>query len=126
MKMINKDSWKEVKIGDYVDHIEVNERNPERRKYSDYVSVEHISILDLRINGVASEEQPSFNRTFKQDKYYLQKDGPLAHPILVKLLLQILTEYVHHIYGPLKQKVDYSNVYCLLFCKQIHSLTMLT
>ena len=83
--MIKKDSWKEVKIGDYVDHIEVNERNPDKRKDAKFVSVEHTSILDLRINGVASEEQPSFNRTFKTGQILFAKRWAISTPYPSKI-----------------------------------------
>ena len=85
MIMVNKNNWKEVKIGDYVDHIEVNERNPDKRKDAKFVSVEHTSILDLRINGVASEEQPSFNRTFKTGQILFAKRWAISTPYPSKI-----------------------------------------
>ena len=85
MKKFNKDNWKLAYLGDYVNHIEVNERNPEKRKQAKYVSVEHTSILDLRINGVASEEQPSFNRTFKNGQILFAKRWAISTPYPSKI-----------------------------------------
>jgi type I restriction enzyme S subunit len=85
MKKLNKNNWKLAYLGDYVDHIEVNERNPEKRKDAKYVSVEHTSILDLRINRVASEEQPSFNRTFKTGQILFAKRWAISTPDPSKL-----------------------------------------
>lgn len=65
MNKIDKKNWKEVYYGDYVDHIERNESNPEKRKNSKFVSVEHIETGKLRIESWADEEMPTFLRTFK-------------------------------------------------------------
>ena len=48
MIKMNKDKWKEVFYGDYVDHIEETERNPEIRKNSKYVSVDNIESNEVR------------------------------------------------------------------------------
>lgn len=65
MKKLKKDKWKEVIYGDYVDHIEVNETKPEKRKNARYVSVEHIETGKLKIESWINEEMPTFFRTFK-------------------------------------------------------------
>lgn len=70
---LNKENWKEVEYGQVVDHIEINERDPEKRAKAKYVSVEHLETLDLRIKGVASEEQPTFSRTFKKGQILFAK-----------------------------------------------------
>jgi type I restriction enzyme S subunit len=85
MKKLNKNNWELAYLGEYVDHIEINERNPEKRKDAKYVSVEHTSILDLRINGVAPEEQPSFNRTFKTGQILFAKRWAISTPYPSKL-----------------------------------------
>jgi len=85
MKKLNKNNWKLASMGEYVVHIEINERNPEKRKDAKYVSVEHTSILDLRINGVAPEEQPSFNRTFKAGQILFAKRWAISTPYPSKL-----------------------------------------
>jgi type I restriction enzyme S subunit len=87
MNKLNKNNWKVALIGDYVEHIEVNERNPEKRRDAKYVSVEHTSILDLRINGVASEEQPSFNRTFKKGQVLFAKRWAISTPYPSKMAI---------------------------------------
>jgi type I restriction enzyme S subunit len=87
MNKLNKNNWKVALIGDYVEHIEINERNPEKRKDAKYVSVEHTSILDLRINGVASEEQPSFNRTFKKGQILFAKRWAISTPYPSKMAI---------------------------------------
>jgi restriction endonuclease S subunit len=65
MKKLEKDKWKKVFYGDYVDHIEVNETKPENRYNARYVSVEHIETGKLKIESWLSEEMPTFFRTFK-------------------------------------------------------------
>jgi type I restriction enzyme S subunit len=65
MKQLKKDMWKQVFYGDYVDHIEVNETNTEKRKNARYVSVEHIETGKLKIESWVNEEMPTFFRTFK-------------------------------------------------------------
>jgi restriction endonuclease S subunit len=70
---LKKEIWKDVEYGQLVDHIEVNERDPERRAKAKYVSVEHLETLDLRIKSVAAEEQPTFSRTFKKGQILFAK-----------------------------------------------------
>ncbi len=62
---LNKKIWNEVKYGDYVDHIEKNETNPDIRRYSRYVSVEHIERGDFKVRSWADEIMPTFFRKFK-------------------------------------------------------------
>lgn len=64
MRKLNKNNWTEVLYGDYVDHIEKNETNPELRKNARYVSVEHIETGNLRIENWTDEVMPTFFRTF--------------------------------------------------------------
>ena len=64
MKKINREQWKEVYYGDYVDHIEVNETDPAKRKNARYVSVDHIDTGNLKIESWISEVMPTFFRTF--------------------------------------------------------------
>lgn len=70
---LNKENWKDVEYGQLVNHIEINERDPEKRAKAKYVSVEHLETLDLRIKGVAAEEQPTFSRTFKKGQILFAK-----------------------------------------------------
>ena len=70
---LNKENWKDVEYGQLVDHIELNERDPEKRAKAKYVSVEHLETLDLRIKGVAPEEKPTFSRTFKKGQILFAK-----------------------------------------------------
>ncbi|MEZ4779211.1 MAG: restriction endonuclease subunit S [Flavobacteriaceae bacterium] len=70
---MKKEIWKDVEYGQLVDHIEINERDPEKRAKAKYVSVEHLETLDLRIKGVAAEEQPTFSRTFKKGQILFAK-----------------------------------------------------
>jgi type I restriction enzyme S subunit len=70
---LNKENWKDVEYGQLVDHVEINERDPEKRANAKYVSVEHLETLDLRIKGVAAEEQPTFSRTFKKGQILFAK-----------------------------------------------------
>jgi type I restriction enzyme S subunit len=65
MKKINREHWKEVYYGDYVDHIEVNETDHTKRKSARYVSVEHIETGKLKIESWENEVMPTFFRTFK-------------------------------------------------------------
>ena len=70
---LNKENWKDVEYGQMVDHIEINERDLEKRAKAKYVSVEHLKTLDLRIKGIAAEEQPTFSRTFKKGQILFAK-----------------------------------------------------
>jgi type I restriction enzyme, S subunit len=70
---LRKEIWQDVEYGQVVNHIEINERDPEKRANAKYVSVEHLKTLDLRIKGVASEEQPTFSRTFKKGQILFAK-----------------------------------------------------
>jgi type I restriction enzyme S subunit len=62
---LNNSTWREVDFGDFVDHIEKNERNTENRKIAKYVSVENIVTGKLKIQSFVKEEMPTFSRTFK-------------------------------------------------------------
>lgn len=84
---LNKIKWKEEFLGNHVDHVEVNERNPDKRKNAKYLSVEHVGILDLRINGVATEEQPSFTRTFKKGQILFAKRWAISTPYPSKIAI---------------------------------------
>ena len=64
-RTLNKSKWQKVRYGDYVDHIEKNERNVEKRKIAKYVSVENIITGKLKIQSYMQEEMPTFSRTFK-------------------------------------------------------------
>jgi type I restriction enzyme S subunit len=70
---LRKEIWKDVEYGQLVDHIEINERDPEKRANAKYVSVEHLETLDLRVKGIAPEEQPTFSRTFKKGQILFAK-----------------------------------------------------
>jgi restriction endonuclease S subunit len=73
MIKLNKDKWKEVFYGDYVEHIEVNETRKEIRKDARYVSVENIETGSLKIATWMKEEMPTFFRTFKQGQILFGK-----------------------------------------------------
>lgn len=70
---LQKQKWTEVEYGQVVNHIEVNERDPEKRAIAKYVSVEHLDTLDLRIKGVAPEEKHTFTRTFRKGQILFAK-----------------------------------------------------
>jgi len=84
---LNKKYWKEVEVEKYVDHIEKNERNPDVRVTAKYVSVEHVRILDLNLNGFTSEEQPSFTRTFKKGQILFAKRWAISTPYPSKIAI---------------------------------------
>lgn len=73
MKKLKKDKWKEVFYGDYVDHIEINETEVDKRKNARYVSVEHIETGKLKIESWINEEMPTFFRTFKSGQILFGK-----------------------------------------------------
>ncbi|MCO6461113.1 MAG: restriction endonuclease subunit S [Saprospiraceae bacterium] len=70
---MRKDIWETVDFGKVVKHVEVNERDPLKRANAKYVSVEHLETLNLKIQGVAPEEQPTFSRTFKKGQILFAK-----------------------------------------------------
>lgn len=70
---LRKDIWETVDFGKVVKHVEVNERDPLKRANAKYVSVEHLETLNLKIQGVAPEEQPTFSRTFKKGQILFAK-----------------------------------------------------
>ena len=70
---LSKDQWENIEFGQSVSHYEVTEKNPDKRRNSKYVSVEHLDTLDLRIKGWAKEEQPTFFRTFKKGQILFAK-----------------------------------------------------
>ena len=65
MKELRKNKWREVRYGDYVDHIEKNETDHEKRLQTKYISVEHIETGKLKIGNWSTEIMPTFVRTFK-------------------------------------------------------------
>lgn len=73
MKKINKENWKEVYYGDYVEHVEENETDPARRKIAKYVSVEHIMTGRLKIESWENEIMPTFFRKFKSGQILFGK-----------------------------------------------------
>lgn len=83
MIKMNKDKWKEVFYGDYVDHIEETERNPEIRKNSKYVSVDNIESNDLRIKSFAKEEMPTFFRKFKKGQVLFSKRNLYLNKVVI-------------------------------------------
>lgn len=70
---LDKKIWKEVKYGDYVDHIEKTETNLEVRKSSRFVSVEHIETAKFEVTNWSDEELPTFFRTFKTGQVLFAK-----------------------------------------------------
>lgn len=70
---INKDKWQDVQYGKYVNHIEINETNPNVRKKARFVSVEHIESGNFKIVSWANEEMPTFFRTFKSGQILFGK-----------------------------------------------------
>lgn len=70
---LNRIKWKKITFGQLVDHIEVNERDPNKRLNNNYVGVEHIKTLDLRIKGKFDEEMPTYFRTFKKGQVLFAK-----------------------------------------------------
>lgn len=70
---LNKQNWKEVSFEEIADHIESTERDEEIRKTANYVAVEHLETLDLRVKGKAKEEQPTFSRKFKKGQILFAK-----------------------------------------------------
>jgi len=66
---LRKEIWETVDFGKVVKHVEVNERDPIKRANAKYVSVEHLETLNLKIQGIAKEEQPTFSRTFKKESF---------------------------------------------------------
>lgn len=70
---LRKEIWETVDFGKVVKHVEVNERDPIKRANAKYVSVEHLETLNLKIQGIAKEEQPTFSRTFKKGQILFAK-----------------------------------------------------
>ncbi len=70
---LETNKWKEVKYGDYVDHIEETELNIESRKKSKFVSVEHIETGNFKIESWADEVMPTFFRKFKKGQILFGK-----------------------------------------------------
>ncbi len=83
MKKLNKNNWKEVSYGDYVDHIEETERNPELRKAAKYVSVDNIESNNLKIQSFAKEEMPTFFRKFKRNQVLFSKRNLYLNKVVV-------------------------------------------
>lgn len=70
---LNKEIWEEVRFEQVADHIESTERDEEKRVVANYVAVEHLETLDLRVKGKADEEQPTFSRCFKKGQILFAK-----------------------------------------------------
>jgi type I restriction enzyme S subunit len=70
---LRKEIWETVDFGKVVKHVEVNERDPIKRANAKYVSVEHLETLNLKIQGITKEEQPTFSRTFKKGQILFAK-----------------------------------------------------
>ena len=83
MKKLNKNNWKEVSYGDYVDHIEETERNPELRKAAKYVSVDNIESNNLKIQSFAKEEMPTFFRKFRRNQVLFSKRNLYLNKVVV-------------------------------------------
>lgn len=71
--ILNKQKWVEVRFDQVADHIESTERDEEKRAIANYVAVEHLETLDLRVKGIADEEQPTFSRCFKKGQILFSK-----------------------------------------------------
>lgn len=83
MNTINKKNWKKVSFGDYVDHIEETERNPEIRKNAKYVSVDNIESNNLKIQSFAKEEMPTFFRKFKKGQILFSKRNLYLNKVVI-------------------------------------------
>lgn len=70
---LNKEIWDEVRFEQVADHIESTERDEVKRAVANYVAVEHLETLDLRVKGKADEEQPTFSRCFKKGQILFAK-----------------------------------------------------
>ena len=86
MKKINNTNWKEVFYGDYVDHIEVNETNPLKRKDARYVSVEHIETGKLKIKDITDTDGSMFLITSTQKGNRVIQTGGNAQLEYIKKL----------------------------------------
>ena len=73
MRNLDKESWEEVTFQDIAEHVEINEKNNSKRQIAKYVGVEHLETLNLKIQGFANEEQPTFNRTFRKGEILFAK-----------------------------------------------------
>lgn len=70
---LKKEIWEEVRFEQVADHIEVTERDEEKRAVANYVAVEHLDTLDLRVKGTADEPQHTFSRCFKKGQILFAK-----------------------------------------------------
>lgn len=70
---LRKEIWEEVRFEQVADHIEVTERDEEKRAVANYVAVEHLDTLDLRVKGTADEPQHTFSRCFKKGQILFAK-----------------------------------------------------
>ena len=77
---MNKDNWKDIEIGEVLNHIEVHERRSEIRAITKFVNVSDVLIGDLRLNGYSLEERPSFTRTFKTGQILFAKRWAISTP----------------------------------------------
>jgi type I restriction enzyme S subunit len=94
MKKLNKIDWPEVYYGDYVDHIEVNEKDPEKRRHAKYVSVEHIETGKLIIESWETEEMPTFFRTFQPGQILFGKRRAYQRKVAVATFSGICSPHV--------------------------------
>jgi restriction endonuclease S subunit len=81
--VLRKEEWKEILYGDYVDHIEQTERDPELRKNAKYVSVDNIESNNLKIQSHAKEEMPTFFRKFKKNQVLFSKRNLYLNKVVV-------------------------------------------
>lgn len=70
---LRKDKWEKVKFGDFVNHIEKTETNPEKRQNARYVSVEHIESGNFKIKNWFEVEMPTFFRIFHKGQILFGK-----------------------------------------------------
>lgn len=70
---LNKEIWDEVRFDQVADHIESTERDEEKRAVANYVAVEHLETLDLRVKGTTDEPQHTFTRCFKKGQILFAK-----------------------------------------------------
>jgi type I restriction enzyme S subunit len=83
MNTINKNNWGKVCFGEYVDHIEETERNPEIRQNAKYVSVDNIESNNLKIQSFAKEEMPTFFRKFKKGQILFSKRNLYLNKVVI-------------------------------------------
>ena len=82
MRNLDKENWEEVTFQDIAEHVEINEKNNSKRQIAKYVGVEHLETLNLKIQGFAKEEQPTFNRTLEKAKFFLRREELIKKKLL--------------------------------------------